>query len=75
MKRERRKRNRRKNVGNLDSTIRVTLGAIILIVGFVYESWWGAIGLIPILTGAVSWCPLYHLFGIQTCKTDMELDV
>lgn len=62
-------------MGNLDSIIRVTLGSIILIVGFVYESWWGVIGLIPILTGAISWCPLYYLFGIQTCKADMELDV
>lgn len=62
-------------MGNLDSIIRVTLGAVILIVGFMYESWWGVIGLIPILTGAVSWCPLYQLFGIRTCKSDLELDV
>lgn len=64
-----------KNVGNLDSIIRVILGLVILIAGFMMESWWGLIGLIPLFTGTVAWCPLYALFGIRTCKRDLELEV
>ncbi|MGM0507023.1 MAG: YgaP family membrane protein [Bacteroidota bacterium] len=75
MKKERNRRLRRKNVGTMDSLIRVSLGALILIAGVLYESWWGAIGLIPLLTGAISWCPIYKLFGIQTCSNDLETEV
>lgn len=75
MKKDRRRSNRRKNMGTLDSLIRVSLGALILIAGVLYESWWGVIGLVPLLTGAVSWCPIYKLFGISTCSNDLETEV
>lgn len=75
MRKERKKRNRSKNVGNLDSIIRVALGSVILIAGFVYGNWWGLVGLVPVVTGAISWCPLYYVFGIRTCSTDIELEV
>jgi len=32
--------------------------------------WLGLIGLIPLLTAAVKWCPLYTLFGIRTCPKE-----
>lgn len=75
MKKERNRSIRRKNMGTLDSLIRVSLGALILIAGVLYESWWGVIGLVPLLTGAISWCPLYKVFGIQTCSNDLESEV
>jgi hypothetical protein len=57
-----------KNVGGIDKTIRVIVGVIIIALGVVYNSWWGAIGLIPIATALVGWCPPYALLGINTCK-------
>lgn len=60
----------KKNVGSLDRNIRFVLGAVILIIGYINESWWGMIGLIPILTALINWCPLYTPFNISTRKLD-----
>jgi hypothetical protein len=57
------------NVGQTERTIRVVVGVVILGVGMVYQSWWGAIGLVPLATGLTGWCPPYALLGISTCKT------
>ena len=59
-----------KNVGKADKYFRIILGIIIVILGFIFKSWLGAIGLIPILTGVINWCPLYLLRGISTSKED-----
>jgi hypothetical protein len=57
------------NVGQTERAIRVVVGVVILGVGMFYQSWWGAIGLIPLATGLTGWCPPYALLGISTCKT------
>jgi hypothetical protein len=62
----------KKNVGNLDSTIRVALGSLMLIAGIWFDTWWGLIGLIPIVTGTIAWCPSYRIFGIDTCEVKVE---
>ncbi|HKK04395.1 MAG TPA: DUF2892 domain-containing protein [Gammaproteobacteria bacterium] len=54
------------NVGTTDRVVRVIVGLAIIAVGFYYQSWWGAIGLIPLLTGAFGWCPAYWPFKIST---------
>lgn len=60
-----------KNVGSLDKTIRLIVGILIIVMGFVNESLLGAIGLIPILTALIGWCPLYTILKINTkCKND-----
>lgn len=59
------------NVGQPDKAIRIGIGIFILAVGFFTESWLGLIGLIPLITGLVNFCPLYSLFGIKTCKVDL----
>ena len=56
------------NVGSADKIIRIILGVAIIAAGFMYGSWLGAIGVIPILTAFMSFCPLYSIFGINTCK-------
>ncbi len=56
------------NEGNADRIVRVILGVVILAVGYSMKSWWGAIGLVPLLTGALGTCPIYSVFGISTCK-------
>lgn len=55
------------NVGKVDKNIRIIAGAIILVVGFYFQSWWGLIGVIPLLTGIIGFCPVYVLFRISTC--------
>lgn len=56
------------NVGQLDRIIRIVIG-LILIVATVsnYIGAWGYIGIIPLVTGLLRWCPIYTLLGIQTC--------
>ena len=56
------------NVGKTDRTIRLLAGVIIIAAGIYYQSWWGAVGIVPLLTGAFRWCPPYQLLGISTDK-------
>jgi hypothetical protein len=57
-----------KNIGSLDRILRVVLGLSVLGAGYYFKSWLGLIGLVPLLTALVSFCPLYPLVGISTCK-------
>ena len=54
------------NVGNLDRSIRFILGWVIITAGIYYQSWWGAIGLILLVTGLIAWCPAYTLLNIES---------
>lgn len=56
------------NVGKTDKTIRIIAGLVILALGLVFKSWWGVIGVIPLLTALVGWCPLYVPLRISTRK-------
>ncbi len=59
----------KKNVGRIDSIIRIILAICIFVAGFYFKSWWGLIGIIPFITGIIGNCPLYNVFGINTtCK-------
>jgi len=65
----------KKNIGTIDKAIRILLGIIIIVLGVINESLWGAIGIIPLGTALISWCPLYPIIGINTCKkNDATLD-
>ena len=57
----------RQNVGSIDRGVRVILGLAIVAAGIYFKSWWGAIGLVPLLTAAIGWCPAYAPFGLSTC--------
>jgi hypothetical protein len=56
------------NVGKPERVIRVIVGLVIIGAGVYYQSWWGAIGLVPVFTGVLGWCPPYQLLGISTNK-------
>lgn len=56
------------NVGKADKIIRVIMGLAIGAAGFYFNSWLGLIGIIPIFTGLINWCPLYAPFKINTNK-------
>lgn len=56
------------NAGTLDRVIRVALGlGLLLLVVVGPQSWWGLVGIIPLLTGVVGYCPLYGILGLRTC--------
>lgn len=56
------------NVGKIDRVVRVVAGLAIIGAGVYFQSWWGAIGIVPLGTAAAGWCPLYIPFGISSCK-------
>ncbi len=55
------------NVGDLDRGIRIIAGLAMLAAGFYFKSWWGLVGLVPLATGLLRWCPAYLPFGISSC--------
>jgi hypothetical protein len=56
------------NVGQTEKVIRISGGILIIILGFYFRSWWGVIGLAPIITGAIGWCPASQILGVSTCE-------
>lgn len=56
------------NVGSIDRLLRIILGLTIAIVGVVFDSWWGLVGIIPLGTGLFQFCPLYLPLKITTLK-------
>lgn len=58
------------NVGKGDKIFRIILGLIIGAVGLYFQSWWGLLGLIPLLTALMNFCPLYSICKIKTNKSE-----
>ena len=58
----------KKNVGGVERTLRIIVGLAIIAWGVYAQSWWGAIGLIPLMTALIGWCPAYSILGVGTCK-------
>lgn len=56
------------NIGFTDRIIRVILGVALLGAGYYFKSAWGFLGLVPILTAIVRFCPAYLPFGLNTCR-------
>ena len=56
------------NVGKTDKIIRLVIGVIILVIGVVFQNWWGLLGIIPVLTAIFGRCGLYVPFSINTNK-------
>ncbi|NOZ42027.1 MAG: DUF2892 domain-containing protein [Alphaproteobacteria bacterium] len=56
------------NIGKLDKIIRIIAGIILigLAIGG-YFTPWSWIGVVPLLTALVGWCPAYRLFGLNSC--------
>jgi hypothetical protein len=58
----------KQNIGKIDKIIRWIIGLVIISAGVYFRSWWGLLGLVPIVTASISLCPLYLPFGISTCN-------
>ncbi len=62
----------RYNTGRIDRTLRIVIALIIIAIGFYYQSLWGLVGIIPLVSGATGFCPLYSIYGISTCHYQMS---
>jgi hypothetical protein len=61
------------NVGTIDRFLRIIVGAALIAwaLGFlpgVAPSVWGWIGVVPLLTAVVGYCPAYSIIGVSTCS-------
>ncbi|HCT74378.1 YgaP family membrane protein [Psychrobacter aquimaris] len=56
------------NIGSTERLLRISAGVVIIGLGLYFQSWWGVIGLVPLLTGLFRFCPLYKMLGMNTCK-------
>lgn len=57
-----------KNVGTVDRTVRILLGSVMIAAALIFQGWWFLIGIVPLFTGIVGYCPLYSLFGLNTAE-------
>lgn len=58
----------KQNVGTIDRAVRIIAGVILIALVFVGpQTPWGWIGVVPLLTALLGWCPAYTLFGLSTC--------
>ena len=56
------------NVGGIDRILRIVIGLVLIgltLTGNIGV--WGWVGVVPLLTGAIGWCPPYAMFGWNTC--------
>jgi Protein of unknown function (DUF2892) len=58
-----------KNIGGIERIIRIVAGLVLIALAATSTvGWWGWLGLVPLATGLMGWCPPYSLLGINTCK-------
>lgn len=58
------------NVGGMDKIARIVVGLALLTMTVVGpKTLWGLIGVVPLATALLNFCPAYTLLGINTCKT------
>jgi len=59
------------NMGSIDRIIRGIVGIVLLALIVVFPEatwrWWGLIGIVPLATAIIGWCPAYTIFGMNTC--------
>lgn len=58
-----------KNIGGIERFIRILAGLVLIgLAATGTVGWWGWLGLVPLATGLMGWCPPYSLLGINTCR-------
>ncbi|WP_373975597.1 DUF2892 domain-containing protein [Chitinibacter sp. SCUT-21] len=56
------------NVGGVDRILRITVGVVLLVLAVLNVLGpWAYLGIVPLLTGLIRYCPLYKLIGLNTC--------
>ena len=57
------------NIGGIVRILRIVAGLILIALAATGSvGWWGWLGLVPLATGLMGWCPPYSLLGINTCR-------
>ena len=57
------------NIGNIERGVRIVAGLVLIgLAATGTVGWWGWLGVVPLATGAIGWCPPYAIFGINTCS-------
>lgn len=56
-----------KNVGNIDKIARIVVGIALIVWAIAGGPVWAWIGVVPLATGLLGWCPAYTLLGIRSC--------
>jgi len=57
------------NLGTIDRSLRIAVGLLLIILSLSgVIGLWGWVGLVPLATGLLKFCPLYRLLGINSCK-------
>lgn len=57
------------NEGGIDRGLRIIVGLVLIGLTLAGKiGVWGWIGVLPLATGLIGWCPAYSIFGIKTCK-------
>lgn len=63
------------NMGGIDRILRILVGVVLIALAATDTvGWWGWLGVIPLATGFIRFCPLYPLLGINTCPLDKRKD-
>jgi len=58
-----------KNAGTIDRAVRAIVGIALIALTLTGQlGVWGWIGIVPLATALIGWCPAYTLFGLNTCK-------
>lgn len=58
------------NSGGIDRALRIVVGLVLIgLAATGTVGVWGWIGVVPLITGAVGFCPAYTLLGMNTCST------
>jgi len=63
------------NVGGIDKGIRIALGVVLLSLVVLLEGgirWIGLVGIVPLATGLMGYCPIYSILGINTCPRNAK---
>ena len=60
-----------KNIGLIDRVTRIAAGIALIVAGLIFKSWWGAVGVVPLATAFLRWCPAYTLFGLNTSRNGL----
>ncbi|MDR1995268.1 DUF2892 domain-containing protein [Azonexus sp.] len=55
------------NVGGIDKILRIVMGIALIAWALMGGPIWAWIGVIPLATGLMGWCPLYPILGLSTC--------
>jgi membrane protein implicated in regulation of membrane protease activity len=61
------------NIGGAERIVRILVGLVLIgLAATGTVGWWGWLGIVPLATGAIGWCPPYAIFGFSTCSTQTK---